>query len=184
MALFTDASLNPKIKVGVGACLIVSGSFLDTLSSEIKFSEIAGLLKVKRFEETSSAALEIRTALWAVEEYKKEFQLSRTEKLQVYSDSKCVTGLLGRRAGLQAKCFLSDNTNRLLNNAALYRKFYKIHDELAFEIIKVKGHSPSRSRDTIERIFSFVDKETRKELRLWMEELKKPGRFGHYNHHV
>jgi len=177
MALFTDSSLNPKNKAGVGACLIVSGSFLDRPPSDVKVFELAGLLKVKRFEETSSAALEIRTVLWAVEEYKKEFQLSGTEKLQVYSDSKCVSDLLKRRPGLEAKGFLSGSTNRLLKNAALYRKFYKFHDELAFEVIKVKGHSPSSSRDTIERIFSFVDKETRKELRLWMEELKKPGRF-------
>ncbi len=99
-------------------------------------------------------------------------------------DSKCVTDLLKRRPGLEAKGFLSGSANRLLKNAPLYRKFYKFQDELAFEVIKVKGHSPSSSRDTIERIFSFVDKETRKELRLWMEELKKPGRFGHYNHHV
>jgi len=166
MALFTDSSLNTKIKAGVGACLIVSGSFLDRPPSEIKFSEIAELLKIKRFEETSSAALELRTVLWALEEYKKIFD--RMEKLHVYSDSKCVTDLIKRRPGLEAKSFLSGSTNRLLNNTALYRKFYKFHDELAFEIIKVKGHSPSFSRDTIHRIFSFVDRETRKELRLWI----------------
>jgi len=175
MALFTDSSLNAKIKVGVGACLIVSGSFLDRQPLDVKTSEMAGLLKVKRFEETSSAALELWTVLWALEEYKKIF--ARMEKLQVYSDSKCVTDLIKRRPGLEAKSFLSGRTNRLLNNAALYRKFYKFHDEVAFKVIKVKGHSPSSSRDTIERIFSFVDKETRKELRLWMEELKKLGRF-------
>lgn len=175
MALFTDSSLNPNNKAGVGACLIVSGSFLDRPPSDVKAFELAGLLKVKRFEETSSAALEIRTVLWALEEYKKIF--ARMEKLQVYSDSKCVSDLLKRRPGLEAKGFFSGSTNRLLNNAALYRKFYKFHDELAFEVIKVKGHSPSSSRDTIERIFSFVDKETRKKLGLWMEELKKPGRF-------
>ena len=175
MALFTDSSLNAKIKVGVGACLIVSGSFLDRPPSDVKAFEMAGLLKVKRFEETSSAALELWTVLWALEEYKKIF--GWMEKLQVYSDSKCVTDLIKRRPRLEAKSFLSGRTNCLLNNAALYRKFYKFHDELAFEVIKVKGHSPSRFRDTIERIFSFVDKETRKELRLWMEELKKLGRF-------
>ncbi len=163
MALFTDSSLNPKNKAGVGACLIVSGSFLDRPHPDVKASELAGLLKVKRFEETSSAALEIRTVLWALNEYKKNF--TRMEKLQVYSDSKCVTDLLKRRPGLEAKSFLSGRTKCLLKNAALYRKFYKFHDELAFEIIKVKGHSPSSSRDTIERIFSFVDRETRKELR-------------------
>src|SRR4030065_2236403 len=100
MALFTDPSLNPKNKAGVGACLIVSGSFLDRPPSDVKAFELAGLLKIKRFEETSSAAIEIRTVLWAVEEYKKEFQLSGTEKLQVYSDSKCVTDLLKRRPRL------------------------------------------------------------------------------------
>lgn len=171
MALFTDSSLNLDNKAGVGACFIVSAFFLDTPPSEIKFSELSGLLKVRRFEETSSAALELRTVLWAVEEYKKSF--SGWGNLRLYSDSKCVADLLKRRPGLEDKYFLSGTTNRLLKNALLYRKFYEFHDELVFEIIKVKGHGPSSSRDTVERIFSFVDRETRKELRLWMKELKK-----------
>ena len=143
MALFTDSSLNLDNKAGVGACFIVSAFFLDTPPSEIKFSELSGLLKVRRFEETSSAALELRTVLWAVEEYKKSF--SGWGNLRLYSDSKCVADLLKRRPGLEDKYFLSGTTNRLLKNALLYRKFYEFHDELVFEIIKVKGHGPSSS---------------------------------------
>jgi ribonuclease HI len=96
------------------------------------------------------------------------------KQLMVYSDSQCVAGLLKRRPGLEAKGFLSKRTTRLLRNALLYRRFYELHDELGFEIIKVKGHTPFRCRDTIDGIFSFVDKETRKALRLWIKEIRKP----------
>jgi len=39
-SLFTDASLNPKLKVGVGGYLIVPESFIKTPSNLIKISEI------------------------------------------------------------------------------------------------------------------------------------------------
>jgi ribonuclease HI len=171
IALFTDASLDPENKAGVGACLIVSAFFPHNMPSEIKFSEPAELLKLRRLEETSSAALELRTVLWGVEEYKENF--SGQGKLRVYSDSGCVTNLLKRRPGLEARGFLSGRGKRRLKNAPLYRKFYELHDELSFETIKVKGHGPSSSRDGTERIFSSLDREARKELRLWMEELNK-----------
>jgi hypothetical protein len=70
MALFTDSSLDPDNKVGVGACLFMPLSFLA--GAGVDKTEMTGLLKINRFEETSSAALEIRTVVWAVEEYKKK----------------------------------------------------------------------------------------------------------------
>jgi len=170
-ALFTDVSLNPERKLGVGAYRCVPASFLEISPHNLKRSEVVGQLAVQRFAETSSTQLEVRTVLWALEAYRNAQKDSGTGKLSVYSDSQCVAGLLKRRSGLEGKGFLGKRTNRLIKNAALYRKFYELHDELGFEVIKVKGHSRSSSHDTVHRIFSIVDKQVRKALKTWMEEL-------------
>ena len=171
-AIFTDVSLNPKLKLGVGAYLIVPTSFLKVSPHSIEISELAERLVVKRFEGTSSTTLEVRTVLWAIEDYRNELKVSGLRQLHVYSDSQCVAGLLRRRPALEVKGFHCKRTNRLLKNASLYRKFYEFYDELGFEVIKVAGHSRSCSYDTIHRVFSFVDKKVRRALNLWMGEFE------------
>jgi ribonuclease HI len=171
-ALFTDVSLNPTIKLGVGAYLVVPTSFLDVAPDRIVRSEVAERLRTRRFEGTSSTKLEVQTVLWALEHYRKECKVSGPGKLYVYSDSQCVAGLLRRRPGLEANSFRSNGTNRLLKNAALYRNFYKFYDELKCEVVKLVGHSRLCSHDTVHRIFSLVDREARKALKRWMREVE------------
>jgi ribonuclease HI len=172
IALFTDVSLNPKLKLGVGAYLVVPTSFLKVSPHSLEISELAERLVVRRFEGTSSTTLEVRTVLWAIEDYRNELKVSGLRLLHVYSDSQCVVGLLRRRPGLEVKGFHCKRTNRLLKNASLYRKFYEFYDKLGFEVIKVAGHSRSCSYDTVHRVFSFVDKKVRKALNLWMGEFE------------
>lgn len=167
-ALFTDVSLNPRLKFAVGGYLIVPASFLSVTAKSIEKSEITKRLVLRRFEGSSSASLELETALWALENYQNTLKSSSSGKLLVYTDSQCVAGLLKRRAGLEANRFLSSKTNLLLKNASLYRTFYEIHDELGFEVTKVKGHTRSCSRDTVDCIFSLIDREARKALKLWI----------------
>jgi predicted GIY-YIG superfamily endonuclease/ribonuclease HI len=170
IALFTDVSLNPELKLGVGAYVAVPASFLQASFCTIERSEVAGCLKVRRFEGTSSTKLEVQTVLWALEEYRKASKVPEPGKLSLYTDSQCVSGLLKRRPGLSAGGFLSKRTDRPLRNAPLYLAFYEFYDELGFEVIKVEGHSGSRLHDAAHRIFSFVDREVRKALKLWMDE--------------
>jgi len=164
IALFTDVSLDPGQKLGVGAYLVLPASLL------IEKSEVIDRIKVRRFEDTSSTKLEIQTILWALEEYRNSPKIPGPGKLYLYTDSQCVAGLLKRRPGLLARDFLSKRTDQPLRNSTLYRAFYEFHDELGFEVIKVKGHSPTRHKDSAQRVFSFVDKEARKALRLWTDE--------------
>jgi len=171
-ALFIDVSLNPKLKRGVGAYLIVPTSFLEVSPDNIERSEMVERLRARRFECTSSTKLEVQTVLWALEDYRNELKISRPGKLRVYSDSQCVAGLLRRRPGLEVNGFLGKRTNRLLKNASLYHTFYEFYDELGFDVIKVSGHSRSCSHNTVHRIFSFVDREVRKALNLWMREFE------------
>ena len=151
----------------MGAYLVVPAPFLELSPQSIERPEIAGQLRIRRFERTSSTILEVQTVLWALEDYRNGLKGPGPEKIQVYSDSQCVSGLLRRRPGLD----LGQWTNRPFKNISLYRKFYGLYDEMGFEVIKVAGHSRSCSHNAAHRIFSMVDKEARKALRQWMEEL-------------
>ncbi|RJQ19748.1 MAG: hypothetical protein C4560_06020 [Nitrospiraceae bacterium] len=165
-ALFTDVSVSPGLKLGVGVYVMLPASFLAS-PGVIGRPEITGRIKVRRFEDTSSARLELQTALWALEENR---QLPHGS-LTIYSDSQCVTGLLKRKPRLLAEGFISKKTNRQLSNASSYRAFYELHDESGFHVVKMDGHSKSRARDTAHRIFSFVDREARKALNIWLNDL-------------
>ena len=169
-ALFTDVSLNPMLKLGIGCYLLVPDSFPEVSPQNIEKTEIVQRLILRRFEAVSSTALEVRTALWAFEDCRDKLKASAPLKLRLYTDSQCIAGLLKRRAGLEANRFLSGKTNLLLKNADLYRTFYEFNDKLGFEVIKVKGHTRSWSGDTVDSIFSFIDKEARKALKLWLNE--------------
>jgi len=171
-SLFTDASLNPKLKVGVGGYLLVPESFIETPPNLIKTTELNKIIVLKKFEDTSSTKLEVQTVLWALEECCAGSTIFGPGKLRIYSDSQCVEGLLSRRAGLENNGFHSRGGNRLLKNASLYGKYYEFHDRLKFEVTKVAGHTRSHSRNTVQHIFSFVDQKVRKTLKIWMAQLE------------
>lgn len=171
-SLFTDASLNPILKVGVGGYIFISESLIKTPPNRIKISELDDILVLRRFEDTSSTKLEVQTVLWALEEYCIGSAGYEPGGLHIYSDSQCVEGLLSRRVRLESSGFHCRRGSRLLKNASLYRQYYEFHDRLKFGVTKVAGHTPSHSRNTIERIFSVIDQKVRKELKLWMAQLK------------
>jgi ribonuclease HI len=98
-------------------------------------------VQVKTFENTSSTKLELQTLLWALGE-----QLNADKKVDVYNDFK-------------------SEKNKLLNNHLLYREFFRLTDLLNCDFIKVKGHQPSREKDSIDRLFTLVDQAARKALR-------------------
>jgi ribonuclease HI len=168
-AIFTDVSLDPQRKIGVGGYLLVPALFLEREVRDIKQGEVSVLLKTRRFAETSSTKLELQTVLWAVENSLEELASSAPDNLRIYTDSQCVAGLLSRRAGLTKMDFLSGRSGRPLTNAHLYRAFYEAFDQLGFQLVKVSGHSRACSHDTVQRIFSYVDREVRKALTLWLD---------------
>jgi len=167
-ALFTDVSLNPPRKLGVGAYLLVPAEFLEIPPHDIEWGELSARVRLRRFTETSSTKLEVQTVLWALGNFRDEFSCSDPLSVRIYTDSQCVVGLLGRRAGLEANDFLARRTGQRLQNATLSREFFTAYDELRFELIKVAGHSRAFSHDTVQLIFSFVDKEARRALTLWI----------------
>jgi ribonuclease HI len=151
LILFTDGSVNPQSKIGYGAYLAVSerGLSLDSLRTRVK---------VRRFEHTSSTELELQTLLWALSDIQ---ALGR--KVIVYTDSQNIMGLQGRRDRLEQNNYHSKK-NKRINDYELYQEFYRMIDLLGCELVKVRGHKVSNQKDDIDRLFTIVDRASRKAL--------------------
>ncbi|GAC21147.1 ribonuclease HI [Paraglaciecola arctica] len=156
LQVFTDASVNTQLKVGYGAYLVVSAqdTSIDTLKTKVK---------IKRFEHTSSTKLELQTLLWSLNEII-AFNDNSDITLTIYTDSQNIIGLPDRRSRLEQDHYLSGN-NKLLNNYALYQEFYRVISKIKCQFVKVVGHQRSSKKDEIDRVFSLVDKASRRALR-------------------
>ena len=97
--IFTDGSVHAQSKMGYGAYLAVSD-----LATPIE--SLKELVKVKRFEQTSSTKLELQTLLWALSE-----TIALTDGgemvLAVYTDSQNIIGLPERRSHLEQNNYFS-----------------------------------------------------------------------------
>ena len=152
LMLFTDGSVNTQSNIGYGAYLVVSelGLSLESLKKRVK---------VKRFEHTSSTKLELQTLLWALSDIQ-----ALESKLIVYTDSQNIIGLPERRDRLEKNDYRSKK-NKRLKNYDLYQKFYRMTDQLDYELVKVRGHQASKQKNDIDRLFTLVDRTSRNALR-------------------
>lgn len=152
LKLFTDGSVNPQLKIGFGAYLLVAeeGVCLDALEKSVK---------VKRFEQTSSTALELQTLLWALSDFS-----ASGAKIIIYTDCQNILGLQGRREKFEKNDYLSKN-NKRIGHFKLYKEFYRVTDLLECEFVKVQGHKLSHHKDEIDKLFTLVDRASRKALR-------------------
>lgn len=152
LKLFTDGSVDTKTKIGYGACLAVS-------DIKTPLEQLRPFIKIRKFENTSSTKLELQTLLWALSEIKAD-----GKKLVVYTDSQNIVGLEGRRSRLENNGYKSKK-NKLLNNHDLYQAFFKLIDMMDCRFVKVRGHKISNQKDYIDKIFTLVDRASRKALR-------------------
>ena len=158
LKLFTDSSVNPIDKIGFGAYLLCDEDSLNDCTLE----NLNKKIKTKMFENTSSTKLELQTFLWAlsnVEDY--------ITHIDVYTDCQNMTTLPLRREKLEKTEYRSKN-GKLKNKHELYKEFYRLIDKYNIEFIKVKGHKKSSLKDHIDKIFNLVDKESRHQLRVFM----------------
>ena len=147
--LFTDSSVNPQKKIGFGSFLVVQ-------NENILFENLKESIKTKEFENTSSTKLELETLLWALEEIKNNEDCI----IEVYTDCQNIIGLKNRREKLETA------------NNELYKEFFEKIDKMNLVFIKVKGHKKSSLKDEIDTIFNFVDKASRRALRMNITYLK------------
>lgn len=150
--LFADGSVNTKLNFGYGAFLAVS----DT---EKPAGDREQLVRLKRFEDTSSTKLELQTLLWALSELI-EFE----GKIIFYTDSQNILGLPGRRERLEKNNYYSKQ-NQKITNWELYQQFFRLIDELDCEFIKIKGHKRTAVKDNIDKLFTLVDRASRNAVR-------------------
>jgi len=122
-------------------------------------------IKIKKFKNTSSTQLEVETLLWALDKIKNGSEKKGENKLRIFTDSQAISDLLRRRKILEEKNYYSKRAQAELKHAPLYKKYYAYFDEMAFEVIKVPGHPPSRKHTTVDRIFSCVDQTVRAYLK-------------------
>jgi len=150
--LFVDGSVNPQSNIGYGAYLAVSerGLAPEALRTRVK---------VRRFEHTSSTKLELQTLLWALGDIQ-----ATGLRVIVYTDSQNILGLQERRGRLEQNDYRSKN-NKRLKHYKLYQAFYSMIDQLDCELVKVRGHQVADQKDDIDRLFTLVDKASRKALR-------------------
>ena len=156
MHVFTDGSVNTKLKIGYGAYFVVSGL-------NVSIDSLKDTVKVKRFVQTSSTKLELQTLLWALRE-----TVALTNRsdivLTVYTDSQNIISLPVRRDRLEQRNYFSSK-NKRLNNYELYQEFYRLISRLNCMFVKVVGHQASGKKDKIDRLFGLVDQASRRAVR-------------------
>ncbi len=158
LKLFTDSSVNPIDKIGFGAYLLCD----EDSSNDCTLENLNKKIKTKMFENTSSTKLELQTFLWALSNVE-----DHITHIDVYTDCQNMTTLPLRREKLEKTEYRSKN-GKLKNKHELYKEFYRLIDKYNIEFIKVKGHKKSSLKDHIDKIFNLVDKESRHQLRVFM----------------
>jgi ribonuclease HI len=149
--LFIDGSVNPQHKIGFGAYLI--------LDESLYCSNFEEKIKTKKFENTSSTLLELQTLLWALEELS-----HNPQHIFVYTDCQNLIGLKKRCKAFENNGYLT-KSNKLISNHELYKQFYQTINGLNCEFIKIKGHKKTSEKDSLDNLFSLVDKASRNALR-------------------
>lgn len=158
LSLFTDGSADPISKVGYGA-------YLCTQAPLPPREQLMGRVLCKRFTETSSTRLEIQTLLWAINELKETRQLHpQQDHLTIYTDCQTIINLPAQRQRLEQNNYCSKK-NIPLTNADLYRQLVHQFDSLNFDLIKVRGHQATKHKQSIDQIFTLVDRCARQTLR-------------------
>jgi ribonuclease HI len=156
LLVFIDGSANNQLKVGCGACLVLTEAEASTAAN---MSSKLPAIKSKTFKDTSSTKLELQTLLWALGELN-----DTNKKVVVYTDSQNIIGLPSRRIALEQNEFHSGK-GKLLNNHALYREFFKVIDRIDCDFVKVEGHQASKNKEQHDRLFTLVDRAARSALR-------------------
>ena len=149
LKIFTDGSVNPKTKIGFGACIVISGDDSNNVNN----------ITVKRFDNSSSTKLELQTIIWALNEVK-----DIDAHIIIYTDSQNVIGLLNRRNKLEQSNYISGKGKQFANHE-LYKQFYLFVDRFDIKFIKVKGHIKSSKKNEIDKLFTIVDRASRNALR-------------------
>ncbi len=160
ISLFSDGSVNPQLKIGFSAYLLLDNNNLNENHQILQKN-----IQSKRFENTSSTKLELEGLLWALSSIK-----NHHATINVYTDCQNILTLLKRRERLEQNNYLTQKGTNV-KNEELYKAFYKLIDQLSCHFIKVKGHQKTATKNEIDKIFTLVDRNARQELRQYISTL-------------
>ena len=161
LTLFIDGSVEPVSKRGCGAYMIIPTHKIHSLTE----AERKPLIKVVRFSSTSSTECEVLTLMKVLQDNLINWSKDKKIHITVYTDSQNLASLPKRKIRLQKNDYMSRNRFKTLKNSELYKKFYRLTEQIDCEIIKIKGHSPLKEKSHIDHIFKEVDRASRKALR-------------------
>ena len=166
MLLFIDGSATPASKIGFGSYLLIPENEVDDVTE----TSIMQKIRSRKFSPTTSTKLEVQTLLWALGETEEVLtDKIHSELITIFSDSQTLVGLQKRRAILESRNFKSRKDGQDLKHADLYKSIYDILDRLNCRFIKLSGHSKVKEKTRIERIFSQIDRASRRALREYVK---------------
>ncbi|OGU61247.1 MAG: hypothetical protein A2X64_06715 [Ignavibacteria bacterium GWF2_33_9] len=168
VTIFTDASVHPQSKIGVGGYILLENELSYLINIPTQTDDLKNNVQLLFFENTSSTKAEIQTILSILE------QISNSDfanlKINVCTDSQGITSLINRKSKLLENDYKS-KTGKLFKNEELYRLFYEYEKKLNLNFVKIKGHSPSSQKDNLQVIFAVVDKFVRRKLKEIIKEI-------------
>jgi ribonuclease HI len=152
--IFTDSSVDPILKKGIGCYLLFDGSLNDEIDIQIQ-NERLNYLKLV---DTSSTRAEMETFKYIMSELQTNGTLSKNKKITIYTDCQRIVNLF------EEKSYPSDHTH-----AELYKELLSFIEKFNLNIVKIKGHSKNKTQ--VEDImFSLVDKNSRNVLRAYRDD--------------
>ncbi len=167
ISIFSDASTSAQKNLGVGAYVTLNQEVLLQLANrnfEQLETALLPLTTYTQYTTRKSTWTEIQTIIDALSTLENTHPM--TDTVLLYTDCKNICDLFGvRKSKLLARDFQNKNA-QLLAHADLYKKLYEVAARFKIDAIKIKGHqSKSKMMSLEERIFSIIDKLSRRQLR-------------------
>jgi ribonuclease HI len=163
--IYSDASFSGQYGIGVAGFLVIEGE------DDCAQSSVQQRVRTKVLKEKNNIRAELRSVIFAlqtlIEELAQSDVRTRVKRyhINLYTDCHSVAHLLDRRERLESSDFISNKTKKSLGNADLYKQFFAVYDKVNPVIFWVKGHTPTKDRNRIQKNFSRVDRAVRQELR-------------------
>lgn len=168
ITVFTDAATSPQSCVAVGAFLYIEQNQLDQYANcknETLAAKISNQIMYTEFKSKKSTWSEIKTIITALNLIHEKFGLAC--HIKIYTDCQSICDLLTQRKERLKKNNFMTRAGKVLGNADLYRELFALTEKFTIQIFKVKGHTQQTDHLSLtEKIFSIVDKLSRKKLRL------------------
>lgn len=171
--IFTDAATSPQAMISVGAFLCVNQRQIDQWTkhpAEDLTATLADAIVYREYQSKKSTWSEIKTAIDALHTILKNS--GANHKVEIYTDCKSLCDLLGRRKENLINNHFITKSGKVLQHADLYKELFALTEKFQISIFKIKGHASTSNRLTVyEKIFTVLDKLSRKKLRCILHNL-------------